>query len=107
MGMPLLISMAMRYGYHIPSTAVSLQEEGVARLIGIRQPEIAQEPLVIVILEILKGRLGDEVAVGVLYLRIAKRSEGEPPISKSPSIATGDTLRRIEGLILPGGVRIR
>src|SRR5215831_13311802 len=91
---------------HIPSIAVPLLEEGVACLIWIRQAEVAQEPLMIMVLEILKGRLGNEVAVGVHFLRIAKQTEREPPVSQSPAITASDTPRRIEGAILPRAVRI-
>jgi len=85
----------------VPFTTVTLLEERVAAVVGIGFAEIADESVVVVVLDKLQGRFEEAVAVNGNFGRPVFRAVGEAELGQRAVLNGGHLLGGGYGLVLP------
>src|SRR3569833_1137628 len=90
----------------VPAPAVAFLKERIAGLVRIAETEVADEALVVVVLDVLQRGLRHHVAVGALLLGVTEEAQREAEVVEAAAVAARDGFGGIEGLVLPGAVRV-
>lgn len=67
---------------------------------------MADETLVVVVLDVLQGALGQRIAVGRRQVRITEQPQAQAEACQVAMVALRHTLGRAQGFILPGTVAV-
>ena len=90
----------------VPTAAVPLREERVRRFVKIASAEVAQETLVIMVLDVLQSGFRDLVTVYNFSVRITEETKPQSQVSEPSAVAASYRPRRIEGAVLPRAVGV-